>query len=72
MTAIYVIFGFMGIFYGSAILYFAFGWFKRWYHDVLGWHRPDDSGQSYDGASFHAHCKYCGKEITQDSQGNWY
>ena len=47
-----------------------FTWF---FHDVMGWHIPDDKEpQESDGCNVHAHCKFCGKEIMQDSQGNWY
>jgi hypothetical protein len=46
--------------------------FKLFYHDILEWHLPDDKPQKFDGCSFHAHCKLCGKEIMQDSQGNWF
>lgn len=58
--------------YVAAGLYFKFGFMKFWYHDVLGWHTPDDSPQYNDGCSQHATCKYCGKDIMQDSQGNWF
>ena len=47
-----------------------FNWF---YHNILEWHLPDDDKpQEFDGYSFHAHCKFCNKEIMQDSQGNWF
>ena len=46
--------------------------FRRFYHDLMGWHLPADEPQGFDGCSFHAHCKFCGKEIMQDSQGNWF
>jgi hypothetical protein len=47
--------------------------FKRFCHEFMGWHEPAESGDVYfDGLSFHTHCKYCGKEILQDSQGNWF
>jgi len=46
-----------------------FNWF---YHDVLEWHLPDDEPQKFDGCNIHTHCKFCGKEIMQDSQGNWF
>ena len=46
--------------------------FKRLYHDILGWHEPGNGSESFDGASFHAKCRFCGKEIMQDSQGNWF
>lgn len=54
-------------------MYLAFGWFAFFYHDVLGWHMPmDGAEQWHDGCSMHAVCKHCGKEILQDSQGNWF
>lgn len=53
-------------------LYFKFGFLKFYYHDLLGWHTPDNSPQSYDGCSIHATCKHCKKNIMQDSQGNWF
>lgn len=46
--------------------------FKQLYHNIMGWHLPSDEPQKFDGCSFHARCKICGKEIMQDSQGNWY
>jgi hypothetical protein len=56
----------------AAVLYFKLGWFKFFYHDFLHWHTPDDSPHSFDGLSEHATCKHCGKDIMQDSQGNWF
>ena len=53
-------------------LYFKFGFLKFYYHDFLGWHTPDKSPLKYDGCSVHATCKHCGKDIMQDSQGNWF
>lgn len=58
--------------YVGAGLYFLFGFFKFFYHDFLWWHTPDDSPQWSDGCSEHATCKYCGKDIMRDSQGNWF
>ena len=55
-----------------AVLYFKFGAFKFYYHDILGWHTPGSSPKSFDGLSTHATCKHCGKDIMQDSQGNWF
>lgn len=46
--------------------------FKLFYHNILEWHLPDDKLQKFDGCNIHAHCKLCGKEIMQDSQGNWF
>ena len=46
--------------------------FLTWfYHGALHWHRPDET-EFNDGCSFHSHCRFCGKEIMQDSQGNWF
>lgn len=46
---------------------------KWFYHDILKWHAPDPKASvKFDGASFHTYCKYCGKEIMLDSQGNWF
>lgn len=50
--------------------------FLAWfYHRILGWHKhkhKPDKTQFNDGCSFHSHCRFCGKEIMQDSQGNWF
>lgn len=48
--------------------YKALNWFC---HDILGWHKPDHT-YSFDGVSDHSHCRFCGEEIMQDSQGNWF
>lgn len=54
-----------------SILYFKFGWLKWFYHDLLNWHQPNNK-QGFNGSSFTSECKYCGKHIMQDSQGNWF
>jgi len=59
------------IFLCGAVLYLTTGLGKRLYHDVFEWHVPVDS-QGWDGCSFTSTCKYCGKDIMQDSQGNWF
>lgn len=57
----------------SILCYVMFGWFAFFFHDVLGWHEPDeDSEQWFDGASYRARCRHCGADIMQDSQGNWF
>lgn len=45
--------------------------FKLLYHHILGWHIPSDE-ELFDGCNFHSTCRICGKEIIQDSQGNWF
>lgn len=53
--------------------YFILDWNKWLYHNLMGWHRPkDDATTTFDGCSIHCICKHCGKEIMQDSQGNWF
>lgn len=65
--------GLIGIFILGSLLFFIFGWFKFFYHDILLWHRPaKGERQSFDGCNIHSVCRYCGKEIMQDSQGNWF
>lgn len=45
---------------------------KFFYHDVLEWHIPDHNKDHYRGINYCSVCKICGKEIMQDSQGNWF
>lgn len=71
LIVLIVLFGFISIFYVPIILYEKFGWFKWFYHDILGWHKPT-AEIDFDGCNANSHCKYCGKEIMQDSQGNWF
>ena len=59
------------IIFMTAILYFRFGWFKFFYHDVMAWHLPIEK-QGFNGCSFTSICKHCGKDIMQDSQGGWF
>ncbi len=50
-----------------------FNWIGQFLDDTLGWHTPlYEEGLTHDGASFHSRCWYCGKDIMQDSQGNWF
>lgn len=54
-------------------IYLLTGFGKLFYHDILGWHMPDHSvNKTFDGCSVHSKCKHCGKDIMQDSQGNWF
>ena len=38
----------------------------------FGWHNGLGGSKSFDGCSVHATCSKCGKEVMQDSQGNWF
>ena len=47
----------------------------KWFcHDIIGWHTPKEESIEIDkyGFQYSATCKYCGKHIIQDSQGNWF
>ena len=46
-------------------------WITRFTHNVFHWHKPIDN-IGCNGTSLTSKCKYCGKEILQDSQGNWF
>ena len=40
-----------------------------------GWHNGkgvSSDGVKFDGCSVHARCSKCGKDVMQDSQGNWF
>lgn len=57
----------------SGVIYLLTGRPRFIYHDILGWHQPDKHAKFWnDGCSFRCTCKYCGKAIMQDSQGNWF
>jgi hypothetical protein len=47
--------------------------FTRWerFREWMGWHNPSDE-RGFDGCSFTAKCKVCGKGLLQDSQGGWF
>ena len=59
------------IFLLLAILYLAIGWNRWLFHNLLGWHKPIKE-KTFKGINIISKCKYCGKEIAQDSQGNWF
>ena len=71
----YAILGIVGIPYILILIispfYFKFGIGKWLLHDIMHWHFPDETS-SFDGCSNHSYCKFCDKEIMQDSQGNWF
>ena len=54
-----------------SLIYIKTGFGKKFYHNIMGWHQPDDK-VGFDGCSLTATCKYCHKRILQDSQGNWF
>ena len=75
MTTSCAILGIVGIPYMLTLIiapfYSKFGIGKWLLHDIMHWHLPDETS-SFDGCSNHSYCKFCNKEIMQDSQGNWF
>ena len=68
-----IVVGLAFLFLITAGLYQFFGWFKSFFHDFLKWHVPAPGAkQWYDGINVHSYCKYCGAEIIQDGNGNWF
>lgn len=51
-------------------LYHRFGYGKRIYHNLLGWHLPIKNKQDWKG-TLYSKCKYCSRDIYQDSRGIW-
>ena len=50
-------------------------WDTHWSCKLFGWHNgkgQSSDGVSFDGCSVHAQCSKCGKDVMQDSQGNWF
>ena len=45
---------------------------RLWLCKYLGWHNGKGKPHTFDGCSFHSTCSICGKEVMQDSQGNWF
>ncbi len=43
-----------------------------WFDKHLSWHSPVKGTEFSRGINNHATCKYCGKDVIQDSQGNWF
>lgn len=43
---------------------------RKFLCNVLGWHKP--TYRVVKGVNTHSYCRYCEKEIIQDSQGNWF
>ena len=55
----------------ASLLYLRFDLFKKFFHDVMKWHKPDGTKEVFNMTIF-SRCKHCHKYIMQDSQGNWY
>lgn len=68
---IYIFLTIIVVFNICALMYIKFGWFKSFYHNIIGWHKPLEK-QYMTGTNIISTCEYCGKEIMKDSQGNWF
>ena len=71
IVAVSILGGVLALFLVLAILYLAIGWNRWLFHNLLGWHKPIKK-KTFKGINIISKCKYCGKEIAQDSQGNWF
>ncbi len=71
-VVVLVLMAMVGTFFTFALLYFKKGMGKNFYHNVLHWHTPSDGPKTIDECRTGAVCKYCGKKIIMDSQGNWF
>ena len=72
-TILLILVALIVLFFVCSVFYLCLGWFKLFYHDALDWHEPaKDTEQFYNGCNIHTTCKHCGKDIIQDSQGNWF
>ncbi len=40
-------------------------------HNMLDLHQPDGSRKLYDGCAVYSKCRWCGKEIVMNEEGNW-
>lgn len=67
----YSILIFISLFLIFAVLYCWLGLFREIFHDKLEWHKPSNM-ICYGGPNMYSKCKFCGKEIMMDSQGNWF
>ena len=46
-------------------------WLGKWACRVFHWHVAP-SERTFDGCSSHGVCPRCGKEVMQDSNGDWF
>lgn len=52
--------------------YLKWGVGKRLFHNLMGWHLPENEKNELLGVNITSKCRLCGREIMQDSQGNWF
>lgn len=52
-------------------LYVTFGLFKRFFHDFVGFHLPDDRKVWLKGDRRHCRCKVCDRILILTDDGGW-
>lgn len=52
-------------------LYVSFGWFAKFFHGVVGFHRSDDRRAWKEDGRWHCRCKVCKKVLVLDEIGEW-
>ena len=74
LSVIFIIGLFIGLLTAFAmIIYKQFGYFKKFFHDICGFHVADESKYiSIDACSVYAICKYCKKHIKKDNSSTFY
>lgn len=72
MTGVLISAGLLIVWSLPVVLYKKKGCFKRLFHDILGWHEPDDGPKWTDGVNTFCHCRHCGERVMKDGQGNWF
>jgi len=45
---------------------------RHWCCRELGWHDGSRSILEFDGISIHGRCRFCGRQVMMDSNGNWF
>ena len=44
---------------------------RKFLCNIFAWHKPSDC-IDMDGVNITSKCRYCGKKIMLDGQGNWF
>ena len=61
------------VFLLCGILYVRYGLFKLVYHDIFGWHEPDETTVvETDSGNLYCRCRYCRRLMMRDGEGNWF
>lgn len=58
-------------FWLGSLLYLYNGFCKWFYHNILGWHMPDNGNYDIHSSRIVHRCKYCEGNLIKDQRGNW-